>query len=141
MALHERFVMCSTVKASIARASFPQVDQGSIRLDDPIRFDAADVDGWYAPVAKENLAEECCRLTRCARPRALLSAVETGATFRSTVRKSDPFDTPCSRQPDQVWTWSPTVKAGLLLCSITATVGPGMAAPTSIVGSSDEPYP
>ncbi|WP_253187616.1 class A beta-lactamase [Roseomonas sp. TAS13] len=51
----ERFVMCSTVKASIAACILSQVDRGTIRLDDPIRFGANDVEGWYAPVATENL--------------------------------------------------------------------------------------
>ena len=52
----ERFVMCSTVKASITACILSQVDRGAIHLEDTIRFGAGDVEGWYAPVAIKNVS-------------------------------------------------------------------------------------
>ena len=52
----ERFVMCSTFKASLAALVLQRVDHGTERLDQPISFSAADIPDWYAPVAKANLA-------------------------------------------------------------------------------------
>lgn len=63
----ERFVMCSTFKASLAAFVLTLVDRGRARLDDPIAFTSADVPDWWAPVAKANIAkgvltlEEMCR--------------------------------------------------------------------------------
>jgi beta-lactamase class A len=54
----ERFVMCSTFKASLASLVLSRVDRSRDRLDDPIRFGPADFVGdWWAPVAKANLAK------------------------------------------------------------------------------------
>src|ERR1700761_8782438 len=55
----ERFVMCSTFKASLAALVLSRVDRGRDRLETPISYDAIDVDGpgWYAPAAKDNLAK------------------------------------------------------------------------------------
>ena len=54
----ERFVMCSTFKASLAAFVLTRIDRGRDRLDATIRFGPADIkDGWYAPVAKANLAK------------------------------------------------------------------------------------
>ncbi len=44
----ERFVMCSTFKASLAACVLSRVDRGQEGLDRPIRYGAADVPGWYA---------------------------------------------------------------------------------------------
>lgn len=51
----ERFVMCSTFKASLAALILQRVDRGGDRLDRQIVFSAADIRDWYAPVAKANL--------------------------------------------------------------------------------------
>jgi beta-lactamase class A len=54
----ERFVMCSTFKASLAALVLTRVDHGKDRLEDVVRFGPEDiVDDWYAPVAKANLAK------------------------------------------------------------------------------------
>jgi beta-lactamase class A len=61
----ERFVMCSTFKASLAALVLRRVDRGQDRLDAPIRYGSADLMD-YAPVARQNLArgamsvEEMC---------------------------------------------------------------------------------
>jgi beta-lactamase class A len=54
----ERFVMCSSFKASLAALVLMKVDHGTDRLDDIIKYGPADfVDDWWAPVAKANLAK------------------------------------------------------------------------------------
>jgi beta-lactamase class A len=52
----ERFVMCSTFKASLAALVLQRVDQGRDSLERMIPYGAADLHE-YAPVAKENLAK------------------------------------------------------------------------------------
>ena len=52
----ERFVMCSTFKASLAALVLTRVDRGSDRLDRLIPYTAADL-LEYAPVAREHLAK------------------------------------------------------------------------------------
>ena len=51
----ERFVMCSTFKASLAALVLARVDAGRDRLDSLVAFDAGDLQP-YAPAAKANLA-------------------------------------------------------------------------------------
>jgi len=52
----DRFVMCSTFKASLAACVLERVDQGKDRLDAMISYTQKDL-LEYAPVAKENLAK------------------------------------------------------------------------------------
>lgn len=51
---HERFIMCSTFKASLAACILARVDNGRIRLDEPIAYGPDDL-LEYAPVAKRNV--------------------------------------------------------------------------------------
>jgi beta-lactamase class A len=51
---HERFVMCSTFKSSLAASILATVDRGQASLDERIAYGADDVMEW-APVAKQNL--------------------------------------------------------------------------------------
>ena len=51
----DRFVMCSTFKASLAALVLERVDRGADSLEEPIRYGADDM-LEYAPVARENLA-------------------------------------------------------------------------------------
>jgi beta-lactamase class A len=51
---HERFVMCSSFKASLAACVLARVDRGQARLDELIAYGAADL-LEYAPVARQNL--------------------------------------------------------------------------------------
>jgi len=51
----ERFVMCSTFKASLAALVLARVDRGEDRLEDMVSYGAQDLLD-YAPVAKQNLA-------------------------------------------------------------------------------------
>ena len=51
----ERFVMCSTFKASLAAFVLARVDRGEDRLEDMVAYGAADLLD-YAPVAKQKLA-------------------------------------------------------------------------------------
>jgi beta-lactamase class A len=53
---HERFVMCSTFKASLVASVLASVDRGQIRLDEFITYGPDDL-LEYAPVAKQNLAK------------------------------------------------------------------------------------
>jgi beta-lactamase class A len=53
---HERFVMCSTFKASLAGFVLARVDAGRERLDRRVAFGQADLQP-YAPTAKAHLAE------------------------------------------------------------------------------------
>ena len=52
----DRFVMCSTFKASLAACVLMQVDRGLDSLASRIRYGAADIGDWHAPVARANLA-------------------------------------------------------------------------------------
>jgi beta-lactamase class A len=62
----ERFVMCSTFKASLAACVLTRVDRGQDRLEDLISYGAGDI-AEYAPAARANLArgalsvEEMCK--------------------------------------------------------------------------------
>jgi beta-lactamase class A len=51
---HERFVMCSSFKASLAACVLASVDRGQTRMDEMIAYGPADLMEW-APVAKQNL--------------------------------------------------------------------------------------
>jgi beta-lactamase class A len=51
----ERFVMCSTFKASLAACVLSRVDRGEDDLEKPIYYSAADMQDWHAPVAQRNL--------------------------------------------------------------------------------------
>ena len=51
---HERFVMCSSFKASLAACVLAGVDRGQIPLKELIAYGPADLMEW-APVAKQNL--------------------------------------------------------------------------------------
>ncbi len=70
----ERFVMCSTFKASLAALILKRVDRGEEHLDTPITYTAADLKDWVAPVAEANLA------------RGVLSV---GEMCRAAVQQSD----------------------------------------------------
>lgn len=52
----ERFVMCSTFKASLAAFVLARVDKGEDHLADMVRYGPADLLD-YAPVARQNLAQ------------------------------------------------------------------------------------
>ncbi|HUA22681.1 MAG TPA: class A beta-lactamase [Steroidobacteraceae bacterium] len=52
---NERFVMCSTFKASLAAMVLARVDRGEDRLDEMISYGRRDVPDWVAPVARKNL--------------------------------------------------------------------------------------
>jgi beta-lactamase class A len=54
---HDRFVMCSTVKASLVAFVLNRIDHGQDSLDAMIPYSEADIGELYAPVAKANLAE------------------------------------------------------------------------------------
>ncbi|HUO20529.1 MAG TPA: serine hydrolase, partial [Steroidobacteraceae bacterium] len=54
---HERFVMCSTFKASLAAMVLAHVDRGQEELLQTISYGPGDVPDWYAPVARKNLAK------------------------------------------------------------------------------------
>lgn len=54
---NERFVMCSTFKASLAAMVLARVDHGQDRLDQMIPYGPKDVPDWVAPVARANLAK------------------------------------------------------------------------------------
>ena len=54
---NERFVMCSTFKASLAAMVLARVDHGGDELQQMISYGPEDVPDWYAPVAKKNLAK------------------------------------------------------------------------------------
>jgi beta-lactamase class A len=51
---HERFVMCSSFKASLAACVLAGVDRGQARMDELIAYGPAELMEW-APVAKQNV--------------------------------------------------------------------------------------
>ncbi|KXV41681.1 beta-lactamase [Gluconobacter japonicus] len=53
---NERFVMCSTFKASLAALTLLRVDQGKESLETVVPYTASDLGDTYAPVAKANVA-------------------------------------------------------------------------------------
>jgi beta-lactamase class A len=54
---NDRFVMCSTVKASLVALVLTRIDRGHDALDQMIPYTAADIGDLYAPAAKANLAK------------------------------------------------------------------------------------
>ena len=52
----ERFVMCSTFKASLTALTLSRVDRGKENLGRSVAFGPADIQDFYAPHAKEKLA-------------------------------------------------------------------------------------
>jgi beta-lactamase class A len=54
---NERFVMCSTFKASLAAMILARVDHGQDQLRQMVSYGPEDVPDWYAPVAKKNLTK------------------------------------------------------------------------------------
>lgn len=70
----ERFVMCSTFKASLAALILKRVDRGYDHLDASIAYTAADLQDWVAPVAKANLAR---------------GALSVGEMCKAAVEESD----------------------------------------------------
>lgn len=62
----DRFVMCSTFKASLAASVLQRVERGQDRFDALVSYTAADISG-YAPVAQKGLAKgELSVLDMCA---------------------------------------------------------------------------
>ena len=70
----ERFVMCSTFKASLAALILNRVDRGEEHLDVPIAYGPADLKDWVAPVAKANVAK---------------GALSVGEMCKAAVQESD----------------------------------------------------
>ncbi len=70
----ERFVMCSTFKASLAAMVLSRVDRGADHLNLPITYTAVDIKDRHAPVAKANLAR---------------GRLSLGAMCRAAVEESD----------------------------------------------------
>jgi beta-lactamase class A len=54
---HDRFVMCSTVKASVVALVLSQVDRGQVDLGEMLPYSKADIGDMHAPAAKANLAK------------------------------------------------------------------------------------
>ncbi len=54
---HDRFVMCSTVKASLVAFVLSEVERGHIELAEMIPYGRADIGDLHAPAAKANLAK------------------------------------------------------------------------------------
>lgn len=54
---NERFVMCSTFKASLAACVLSRVDRGTEKLEQPVPFNESDIPDWHAPVAKANVSK------------------------------------------------------------------------------------
>jgi beta-lactamase class A len=59
----QRFVMCSTFKASLAACILRRADRGQENLADMIRFSQADIGDMYAPIAQANLAKGALSVT------------------------------------------------------------------------------
>ena len=53
---NDRFVMCSSFKASLAALVLQRVDRRQDSLDDRMTFGPGDMQDWHAPVARANLA-------------------------------------------------------------------------------------
>jgi len=71
---NERFVMCSTFKASLAACVLQRVTRGHDCLTDMIQFGQADIGDLYAPVAQQNLHK---------------GALSVGAMCQAAVEQSD----------------------------------------------------
>jgi len=59
----QRFVMCSTFKASLAACILRRADRGEENLAAIMRFSQADIGDMYAPVAQANLAKGALSVT------------------------------------------------------------------------------
>src|SRR5437773_7417037 len=128
----ERFVMCSTFKASLAAFVLARVDRGEDRLEDKVAYGAQDLLD-YAPVAKANLAagatsvSDMCKaivelsdntcanllLARCGGPAAL---TDFWRSTGDTVSRLDHNEPELNRSPpgDPHDTTTPAAMAGTL---------------------------
>ena len=129
---HERFVMCSSFKASLAACVLSKVDRGQARMDELIAFGPADLMEW-APVAKQYVGKGAMSVARmCAAAvelsdntcaNALLARVggppALTAYWRSigdTVSRLDHYEPELNRTPpgDPRDTTTPAATAGNL---------------------------
>lgn len=53
----QRFPFCSSFKAPLAAFVLSQVDRSELRLNQPVRFEPADVIPYYAPISRPHLAD------------------------------------------------------------------------------------
>ncbi|HTW75172.1 MAG TPA: class A beta-lactamase [Steroidobacteraceae bacterium] len=60
---NERFVMCSTFKASLAAMVLARADHGQDQLQQMIAYGPGDVPDWWAPVARKNLSKGVMSVT------------------------------------------------------------------------------
>jgi beta-lactamase class A len=136
----ERFVMCSTFKASLAAFVLARVDSGEDHLEDMVAYGAKDILD-YAPVAKQNLAQgamsvaDMCKaivelsdntcanllLARVGGPAAL---TEFWRRAGDTVSRLDHDEPELNRSPpgDPHDTTTPAAMAGNLLRFLLGTV-------------------
>jgi beta-lactamase class A len=70
----ERFVMCSTFKASLAGLVLRRVDQGEDQLGAAVAYGPSDIQNWHAPVAEANLKT---------------GSMTVGAMCKASVEESD----------------------------------------------------
>jgi beta-lactamase class A len=128
----ERFVMCSTFKASLAACVLARVDRGTDALDQVVPYGEADILD-YAPVAKTNLAKgqltiaELCRgavelsdnscanllLARIGGPAALTAFWRATGDDATRLDHNEPVLNR-SRPPDPQDTTTPMAMAGSL---------------------------
>jgi beta-lactamase class A len=136
----ERFVMCSTFKASLAAFVLARVDNGEDRVDDMVAYGPKDIEE-YAPVAKHNLPQgamsvaDMCKamvelsdntcanalLARVGGPTAL---TEFWRRAGDTVSRLDHNEPELNRSPpgDPHDTTTPAAMAGNLLRFLLGTV-------------------
>ena len=143
----ERFVMCSTFKASLAAFVLARVDNGEDRLDDMVAYGPKDIEE-YAPVAKHNLpqggmsvADMCnamvelsdntCANALLARVGGPTALTEFWRRAGDTVSRLDHNEPELNRSPpgDPHDTTTPAAMAGNLLRFLLGTVlSPGSRA-------------
>jgi beta-lactamase class A len=129
---HERFVMCSTFKASLAACILASVDRGQARLDDLITYGPADLLEW-APAAKQNvekgsmsvadmckgaveLSDNTCANALLARFGGPLAVTDYWRSLGDTVSRLDHNEPELNRTPpgDEHDTTTPAAMAGNL---------------------------
>jgi beta-lactamase class A len=145
----ERFIMCSTFKASLAACVLARVDRGEDRLEDKIAYKSQDILD-YAPVAKHNLPEgamsvsDMCKATvelsdntcanlllaRVGGPAALTAFWRASGDTVSRLDHNEP-ELNRSRPGDPKDTTTPAAMAGNCVASCSATCSSRRHATTS----------
>ena len=80
----DRFPFCSSFKALLAGFALTKVDRGELKLDQPVRFQSADITSYYAPITRPRLAGSMTVAELCAAAVDYSDNIAANALLRTT---------------------------------------------------------